>query len=123
MTLLPRRIPKERKRDNRWRSQAHRDFVRKHACCNCGSMVNVQFAHVRIGSNAGMGQKPDDWRGVSLCMTCHTGEQHTKMGEPAFWSAYAKRTGQTVWALIDEFCRQSPRAREIREVRMERDVA
>ncbi len=115
--MLPRRIPKEPKRSSRWRSTAHRDFVRGHACCNCGSTINIQFAHVRMGSGAGIGQKPDDWRGVSLCFLGHNGDQHTTMGEPAFWAAYARRTGQTVLELIDEFCRASPRASEIRRIR------
>lgn len=74
-----------------------------------------------MGSGAGMGQKPDDWRGVVLCHDCHNGEQHTKLGEPAFWADYAQRHGQTVWELIEAFCAASPKAAEIRQLRRERD--
>jgi hypothetical protein len=57
---LPPRIPKKAKRATRWRSQAHLAFVRSFACANCGSMVSIEAAHVRLGSGAGMGTKPDD---------------------------------------------------------------
>lgn len=116
--MLPPRAPKKEKRDSRWRSPAHRAFVRtQFGCAMCGSMTNRQFAHVRMGSGAGMSQKPDDWRGVVLCADCHNGDQHTKMGEPSFWAEYERVHGQTVWQLIDAFCNASPKAREIRQVR------
>lgn len=118
---LPPRIPKKAKRSSRWKSQAHRDFVRGHACCNCGSTASLEFAHVRMGSGAGLGQKPDDWRGVVLCHDCHTGEQHTKLGEPAFWREYQKRTGVSINELIEAFCKASPKAAEIRAIRKERE--
>lgn len=107
--MLPPRIPEKPKRETRWRSQAHCNFVRSRACCNCGSTSAIEVAHVRLGSGAGMGQKPDDWRTVSLCRSCHQ-KQHTN-GEASFWR------GVDVNALIDAFCKASPRAREIREVR------
>ena len=118
--MLPRRIPKPAKRASRWKSPAHRDFVRSHACCNCGGTAALEFAHVRMGSGAGMGQKPDDFRGVALCHDCHIGEQHTRLGEPAFWRDYEARTGQTVDALIAAFCAASPKAGDIRRVQQER---
>lgn len=117
--MLPKRIPKARKRASRWRSRAHCDFVRGHACCNCGSMSGVQVAHVRIGSGAGMGQKPDDWNTVSLCHLCHD-IQHK--AERTFWDKYAKEHGCTVWQLMEAYCRASPRAREIAELKRERDL-
>lgn len=112
---LPPRIPKKPKRESRWRSQRHCTFVRDHACCNCGGMAGIEVAHVRIGSGAGMGQKPDDWRTVSLCRDCHQ-MQHS-LGEPSFWRAYAKEHGCTVDELIDAYCKASPVAREIKEAR------
>ena len=57
---LPPAIPKREKRTERWKSQAHLKFVRSRACSVCGSTVNVEAAHVRLGSNAGIGRKPDD---------------------------------------------------------------
>ena len=107
--MLPRRIPKPAKRSSRWRSAAHCNFVRSHACCNCGSDVAIEVAHVRLGSGAGMGQRPHDYLTVSLCRDCHR-KQHT-IGEATFWK------GQDVQALIEAFCKASPKAREIREAR------
>ncbi len=110
--MLPRRIPKPAKRSSRWRSQAHLNFVRSHACCVCGSMSAIEVAHVRLGSGAGIGQKPDDWRTVSLCKTCHQ-RQHN-VGEATFWE---NATTADVDALIDAFCKASPKTAEIRAVR------
>ena len=107
--ILPRRIPKPTKRSSRWRSQAHCSFVRSHACCSCGSMAAIEVAHVRLGSGAGLGQKPDDYRAVSLCRDCHR-QQHT-IGEETFWD------GKDVEGLIEAFCKASPRAREIVEAK------
>lgn len=118
--MLPARIPKKPKRASRWRSTAHKDFVRGHACSNCGSTAGIQAAHVRMNSGAGIGQKPDDWRTVSLCGPCHNGDQHTKLGEPAFWAAYHKRSGQDVEALIAEFIKASPKRHEIEQIQRER---
>lgn len=120
--MLPARIPKKAKRDSRWRSQSHRDWVRKFACCNCGSMAGIQVAHVRMGSGAGLSQKPDDFRCVPLCSECHNGDQHTKLGEPAFWQRYAKDHGQTVDQLMDELAKASPKAREIDQAKRERGL-
>lgn len=106
---LPRRIPKPAKRASRWKSIAHRDWIRGFVCCTCASPVGIEVAHVRLGSGAGMGQKPDDWRTVPLCRDCHQ-NQHT-MGEETFWK------GRYVEELIDQFCKASPRAAQIREAR------
>jgi len=107
---LPARIPKAAKRASRWISKRHRTFVASFACCKCGSMRSVEAAHVRIGSSAGMGQKPDDWRTVSLCSACHRGPradaQHA-MGERSFWA------GIDYERLIVEFIHASPLRREI----------
>lgn len=111
--MLPPRIPKKAKRSSRWRSQAHCNFVRSHACCACGATSAIEVAHVRLGSGAGMGQKPDDWNTVSLCRDCHN-RQHT-VGEATFWA------GVGVRALIALFCMHSPKAAEIRAIRKERE--
>jgi len=64
-----------------------------------------------------MGEKPDDWRTVSLCKGCHT-LQH-EQGEPSFWRY---RFGENQWrikveALIDAFCEASPKSYDIRQER------
>lgn len=116
--MLPPRLPKRPKRETRWRSQAHCSFVRSHACSVCGSTAGIEVAHLRLGSGAGMGQKPDDFRTVSLCHECHS-EQHS-VGEDTFWTLFRCERGTTVDALIEAFCKASPKASEIRRVRQER---
>jgi hypothetical protein len=128
---LPRRIPKERKRSDRWRSPAHCTWIRGFACCNCGSTTNVIVAHVRIGSHTALGAKPDDWRTVPLCdgpwsgidgqPGCHN-RQHD-IGERTFWNDYAGAKGQTIDQLLDELAKASPRAAEIRNIQRERGDA
>jgi len=113
--MLPRRIPKQPKRASRWRSQAHCNFVRSHECSKgCGGRP-IEVAHVRMGSGAGLSQKPDDWRTVSLCRDCHV-EQH-RVGEATFWR------GIDVEALIAAFNAASPRAAQIRDAQREREHA
>lgn len=111
--MLPRRIPKPAKRSSRWRSQAHCSFVRSHECCVAGCNGRpIEVAHVRLGSGAGIGQKPDDWRTVSLCQAHHS-EQH-RIGEQTFWR------GRDVEKLISEFIAQSPRRAQILQEMRER---
>ena len=109
---LPARIPRKAKRATRWRSQAHCNFVRSHACSNCGSMAGIEVAHVRLGSGAGIGQKPDDWNTVSLCRDCHA-KQHS-VGERTFWA------GRDLDALVWAFVKASPKRREIEDTIRER---
>lgn len=125
MATLPPRVAREPKRRNRWRSPAHRDFVRSHACCVCHSRTNRVFAHVRLGSHAGIGEKPDDWRGVSLCdgphsnieglLGCHN-QQHI-VGEKTFWEG----AGIDPEELIAAFIKASPRRAQIEQVMRERE--
>jgi hypothetical protein len=75
-------------------------------------MAGIEVAHVRMGSGAGVGQKPDDWRTVSLCKDCHA-LQH-RMGERSFWD------GRDVEALIRAFIYASPRRHEIEQAMRER---
>ncbi len=80
-------------------------------------MQAIEAAHVRMGSGAGMGQKPDDWRLVSLCVECHrsggASAQHNQ-GERTFWK------GVNVEALIAAFIAASPRRRQIEQAQQER---
>jgi len=110
--MLPPRLAKKAKRSSRWRSQKHCNFVRSHACSVCGSDVAIEVAHVRLGSGAGMGQRPDDHRTVSLCKECHR-KQHT-IGERTFWA------NRDVEVLIDAFCNASPMRKEIQEHKREK---
>jgi hypothetical protein len=81
----------------------------------CGATAPIEVAHVRLGSGAGIGQKPDDWRTVSLCGGsggCHA-RQH-RVGEATFWR------GKDVEALIREFIAASPRRAQIQQEQRER---
>jgi len=78
-------------------------------------MVAIEAAHVRLGSGAGMGEKPSDWRAVSLCggpEGCHARQHRT--GEHSFWE------GRDVEALIEAFIKASPKRQEIERIRKER---
>jgi hypothetical protein len=96
----------------------------------CGSATNVVAAHVRIGSDAGMGRKPSDWFTAPLCdgpkannlqqLGCHN-RQHI-IGEDTFWKQYEAEHGQTVGQLLDELAAASPKSREIAEAKRERGL-
>lgn len=96
----------------------------------CGSATSVVAAHVRIGSDAGMGRKPSDWFTVPLCdgpkaniheqLGCHNVQHAT--GEQSFWTGYERKHGQTVDQLLAELAAASPKAREIAAVKQERGL-
>jgi hypothetical protein len=100
-----RKIPKPPKRSTRFRSQRHCNHIRQHACVKCDDTAGIEVAHVRIGSGAGMGQKPHDYRALSLCKACHA-SQHTE-GDRTFWQ------GHNLEAIIEAFICTSPARREI----------
>lgn len=114
--MLPKRIPKPVKRSKRWRSPAHCNFVRSHACSVCSSQIAIEVAHVRLGTGAGMGQKPHDWHTVSLCRDCHA-TQHT-IGEKTFWT----QAKIDPIRLAEEFATASPKAQEIRDAKRNIDT-
>lgn len=115
MSLPPKR--KSARRDGpKIRFQGHRDWVRKHRCVlwqtgECDG--NIECAHVRLGTDGGMGKKPADWWCISLCAAHHR-EQH-QMGEPKFELTYAI----DMKGLAQEFAQKSPKAREMRQAREE----
>lgn len=71
---------------------------------------------MRLGSGAGIGQKPDDWRAVSICHDCHA-MQH-RYGEETFWGEMAQRDPE---ALIAAFIKASPRRAQIQQAMKERE--
>ena len=99
MEIGPAREPKVKRR-----SPSHCNFVRDHDCCVPGCKRRpIEVAHVRIGGNAGIGQKPSDRWTISLCADCHR-EQHT-IGEKSF----EQKHGIDMKALAEEFARKSPK--------------
>ena len=100
---FPQRIKRDSgKKDAGKRSPAHRSFVRSHACCACGSVTAIECAHVREGTDGGMGMKPSDRWTISLCVKCHR-KQH-QLGEGTFERLH----GINMKALAEEFIRKSP---------------
>ncbi|WP_344700493.1 putative HNHc nuclease [Sphingomonas limnosediminicola] len=82
---------------------AHRAWVRMHRCCVLGcAKLPIECAHVRHGTDGGVGLKPSDRWAISLC-TWHYGEQH-RIGE----SRFAQRYDLDLIALACEFARRSP---------------
>ena len=101
--MLPQRIKRDSgKKDVGKRSPAHRKWVRGHVCCVCGSSTAIEAAHVREGTDGGMGMKPSDRWVISLCRDHHT-EQHS-LGEGPF----EKRHGIDMKKLAAEFFQRSP---------------
>jgi hypothetical protein len=103
-----RKLPKKPKRETRFRSQRHLTHVRSFACVCCDAEAPIEAAHVRLGSDGGMGSKPSDFYAVPLCggpAGCHQ-RQHRE-GERTFWQ------GKDPHAIIDELIRTSPVRREI----------
>ena len=118
---LPPRIAKQPKRATRWRSQAHCSYIRSHHCSIAGCMdMPIEVAHVRLGSGAGIGQKPDDWNAISLCggPNGHHAEQH-RIGEQSFAMKYQINLQE----IARRFSTNSPKSAEIRRIRNERGLA
>jgi hypothetical protein len=110
MTQLPPRRPsKSDKAEKGRRSPGHRNWVRLHGCSACGSFAGVECAHVRTGTDGGVGFKPSDRFCISLCRDCHA-RQH-QIGEPAF----EKETGIDMKALAEAFFAKSPHRRKLEE--------
>ena len=84
---LPNRLQKERKPTPERECPGHRAWVRRHHCCVPGCLnLPIECAHVRTGTDGGVGLKPSDRWTVSLCSTHHA-EQH-RIGEKQFELRY-----------------------------------
>lgn len=102
MTLPQRIKSKSDKADRGKRSPAHRAWVRGFACSACGRTDAIECAHVRVGTDGGMGIKPSDRWCISLCKDCHN-QQHMQ-GEETFQKAH----GINMKRLAEEFFKASP---------------
>lgn len=105
--MFLRKLPKKAKRDGRFRSQKHCGHIRQHACVVCDASAPIEVAHLRLGSGAGMGQKPHDWQATPLCKSCHA-KQHL-IGEETFW----REAERDPLAIIEALIRTSPDRRKI----------
>ena len=108
MTFLPPRIKHESGKKNAGkRSPAHRAWVRGHACSACGSLSAIECAHVREGTDGGVGMKPSDRWCISLCRDCHS-EQH-RIGEGPF----ERKHGINMKELAAAFLKASPHRQKL----------
>lgn len=69
-------------KDKRLRNKAHLQFVSSLPCVICRKN-ECEAAHIRKGTDGGIGLKPSDCYVVPLCRGCHL-TQH-KWGELSFW--------------------------------------
>ena len=100
---FPSRLPLEPRKSTSRTCAAHRAWVRKHRCCvrDCRGGP-IECAHVRCGSDGGLGLKPSDKWTISLCRSHHL-QQH-EMGERAFELKY----DLNLMDLAKEFALRSP---------------
>jgi len=107
--LPPRIIRKSDKAERGKRSPAHRKWVSGHACSACGSETAIECAHVRTGTDGGMGIKPSDKWCISLCRDCHQ-RQHA-MGETTFEATF----GLDMKGLALAFFKDSPHRNKLEQ--------
>jgi hypothetical protein len=82
---IPRTVARRKPATNFRRRAQHLAFVRQLPCVACGKAAPSDAAHVRTGTDGGVGMKPADRYAVPLCTACHA-KQH-RVGELSFWSA------------------------------------
>ena len=81
---IPRTIVQRKSKPNLRKRMEHLAFVRQLPCVACGKAAPSEAAHVRTGTDSGVGVKPGDRYAVPLCNACHA-KQH-RVGELTFWS-------------------------------------
>jgi len=99
------------------RSAAHLQWVRGHVCAveddQCAG--KIEAAHVRRGTDGGMGVKPSDHYVIPLCQWHHA-EQH-RIGEGSFEQRYAV----SMLRLAEELARRSPALAKVQSTSNEED--
>ena len=107
MIRLPRLRHANSQRADQRRFPGHCAWVRGHKCsvpgCEDGP---IECAHVRSGTDGGMGVKPSDFYTISLCRKHHA-EQH-RVGEKAF----ERRYGLDLVEMANSFSSHSPHRRK-----------
>lgn len=110
MTRLyfPERLVREKTRSPNRDCPGHRAWVRRHQCSVPGCLRQpIECAHVRGGTDGGVGLKPSDRWSVSLCREHHI-EQH-RLGETEFERRYSIELRR----LAMEFASRSPHRRKL----------
>lgn len=98
---IPRNTPMKAKQPDPRRSRSHLGFIRGLPCCACGRGPRSEAAHIRAGTDGGMGIKPSDRYTLPLCPAHHR-EQHSK-SEVTFWADL----GVDPYGLAEELWRHS----------------
>ena len=94
---IPRTVARGKPKPNLHRRVQHLAFVRQLPCVACGRAAPSEPAHVRTGTDGGVGMKPGDRYAVPLCTACHA-TQH-RIGELIFWSALRLDPLNVAWRL------------------------
>jgi hypothetical protein len=94
---IPRSLARHKPKPNPHRRVQHLAFLRQLPCIACGKAAPSEAAHVRTGTDGGVGMKPGDRYAVPLCTTCHA-RQH-RMGELSFWSVLRIDPLNVAWRL------------------------
>jgi hypothetical protein len=101
--MLPPKVKRPKSTKVTTEYPAHRKWVRGHQCCVPGCQnARIECAHVRSGTNGGIGLKPSDNWCISLCSGHHS-QQHS-IGESSFEKLY----NIDMKELAKEFARKSP---------------
>jgi hypothetical protein len=82
---IPRTLTRRKLKPDLRRRVRHLAFLRQLPCVACGKAAPSEAAHVRTGTNGGVGVKPANRYAVPLCAARHA-KQH-RIGELTFWSA------------------------------------
>src|SRR5262245_20693812 len=82
---IPRAAARAQAKPSLRRRAGHLSFVRQLSCVACGKAAPSEAAHVRTGTESGVGIKPGDRYAVHICTACHA-KQH-RIGELTFWAA------------------------------------
>src|SRR5262249_56863623 len=81
---IPRSVARPKLKPDSHRRVRPLAFVGQLPCVACGKAAPSEAAHVRTGTDGGVGVKPGDRYAVPLCTVCHA-KQH-RIGELTFWS-------------------------------------
>jgi hypothetical protein len=81
---ISRNVPLPQRKTNDRVRYKHHEFIRTLPCAGCGKKAPSECAHVRTGTDGGMGLKPSSRYTTPLCTACHR-RQHT-LGETTFWA-------------------------------------
>src|SRR5215467_5921327 len=84
ISRIPKTMARRKPKPNLHPRGQHLAFVRQLPCVACGKAAPSEAAHVRTGTDGGVGVKPGDRYAVPLCTFCHA-KQH-RIGELTFWS-------------------------------------